>query len=137
MVAMMGHGETVLVVDDVSAQRAIATALLQRLRYQVVTVSSGEEALEYLREHDVDLIILDMIMEPGMDGLETYRRIVKIKPDQKAIIASGYSETERVRQALSLGDAAFISKPYVLENISAAIRNMLYSSPEGKGISAE
>ena len=55
--------------------------------------------MEYLKEHTVDLVVLDMIMDPGMDGLDTYRKILEIHPHQKAIIVSGFSETERVTKA--------------------------------------
>ena len=65
--------------------------------YQVDSVASGEEAVDYLRTREMDLVILDMIMDPGLDGLETYKKIIEHRPDQKVIIASGYSETERVR----------------------------------------
>ena len=123
---LLGHGESILVVDDLPQQRAIARSLLERLRYHVETVASGEEAVEYLKHHDVDLMVLDMIMVPGMDGLDTYKQILEYHPLQKALIASGYSETERVREALRIGKSTFISKPYLLEDISIAIHNLLY-----------
>ena len=72
--------------------------------------------------NQADLIVLDMIMDPGIDGLETYKRILKIHPDQKAVIASGYSETDRVREAQRLGAGDYIKKPYTIEKISTAIR---------------
>lgn len=117
-----GSGEKILVVDDVAEQRNIARDIMVQLGYQVHTVSSGEEALEYLADNDADLIILDMIMEPGIDGLETYRRISEIKPRQKAIIVSGFSETEKVRNAQKLGAGAYVQKPYIIEKIGAAVR---------------
>ncbi|MFZ7125430.1 MAG: hybrid sensor histidine kinase/response regulator [Desulfobacterales bacterium] len=121
----MGSGETVLVVDDVPEQRQIATSLLGRLNYKVITVSSGEEAVELLRNRPVDLVVLDMIMEPGIDGLETYRRILELRPGQRAVIASGYSETGRVKEAQRLGAGVYVKKPYLLENIGTAVRNEL------------
>ena len=86
-----GRGESVLVVDDIDEQRTIAQSILTKLGYNVKTSSSGEEALAYLQKEPVDLIVLDMIMDPGIDGLETYKRIIELYPGQKAIIASGYS----------------------------------------------
>jgi len=118
----MGQNETILVVDDMETQRELASSILKKLNYSVAAVSSGEEALVYLREHPVDLLLLDMIMEPGMDGLDTYRRIVELYPGQKAIIASGYSENDRVRSAQSLGAGAYIRKPYTIEKIGLAVR---------------
>lgn len=121
----MGRGETLLVVDDVPEQRDLAARMLTGLHYGVVTVSGGEEAVEYLREHDVDLVILDMIMDPGIDGLETYQWIVEIKPGQKAVIVSGYAETDRVKRAQELGAGPFVKKPYILEKIGLAVRREL------------
>ena len=123
--AYMGRGEMILVVDDVAEQRELAASMLTRLGYRVEAVSGGEEALAFLRSHETDLVVLDMIMDPGMDGLETYRRIVGIRPGQRAIIVSGFSETDRVREAQALGAGTYVRKPYVLEKIGLAIRNEL------------
>jgi signal transduction histidine kinase len=121
----MGKGESILVVDDVRGQREIVFNLLTTLGYEVDTVSSGEEAVEYLKEHNVDLIILDMIMPPGIDGLDTYKEILELHLDQKAIIASGFSETDRVREAQRLGAGQYIKKPYTLEKIGIAVKDAL------------
>jgi signal transduction histidine kinase/CheY-like chemotaxis protein len=121
----MGGGESILVVDDVEDQRELATAMLTTLGYEALTVCSGEEAVAYLENHRVDLVMIDMIMDPGMDGLDTYREIVKIRPGQKAVIVSGFSETDLVKQAQALGAGAYVPKPYILEKIGLAIRNEL------------
>jgi two-component system, cell cycle sensor histidine kinase and response regulator CckA len=121
----MGNGESILVVDDVKEQRELASAMLTKLRYRVSSVSSGQEAVEYIKENTVDLVVLDMIMDPGMDGLDTYAKIVKIHLHQKAIIVSGFSETERVSKAQELGAGAYVKKPYVLEKLGLAIRKEL------------
>jgi len=120
-----GNGESVLVVDDVEEQRQVVTTMLERLGYEVASVSSGEEAVEYLRKNNAQILVLDMIMEPGIDGLETYQQIVSFKPKQKAIIVSGFSETERVDMAKLLGAGAYVKKPYALEKIGVAIRDEL------------
>jgi two-component system cell cycle sensor histidine kinase/response regulator CckA len=120
-----GQGESILVVDDVEEQREITSNMLKRLGYSVISVSSGEEAVGYLENHSVDLIILDMLMDPGIDGLETYQRILEFHPGQKAIIASGFSETERVKEALKSGAGAYIKKPYLLEKIGIAVKGEL------------
>jgi signal transduction histidine kinase len=117
-----GNGETILVVDDVADQRELAEAMLSRLGYRVTSVDSGEAAVAFLQTRPVDLVILDMIMDPGIDGLETYRRILQVRPDQKAIIASGFSESARVRAAEALGVGAYVKKPYLLEAIGPAVR---------------
>ena len=93
---------------------------------QVLELDPGNvEAVDYMKNHTADLVVLDMIMEPGIDGLDTYKRILEVHPDQKAIIASGYSETERVKEAQRLGATAYIKKPYLLEKIGKVIRTEL------------
>jgi signal transduction histidine kinase/CheY-like chemotaxis protein len=118
----MGNGESILIVDDVKEQREIASEMLMSLNYTVNAVASGEKAIEYLQKKSADLLILDMIMSPGIDGLETYKRILKFRAGQKAIIASGYSETKRVKEAQLLGAGAYVKKPYVLETIGMKIK---------------
>ncbi|MHB8909407.1 MAG: response regulator [Syntrophales bacterium] len=112
-------------VDDVGEQRELAVSMLTRLGYRAGAVASGESALDYLRTNRADLIVLDMVMAPGMDGLETYQRILEISPGQKVIIVSGFSETDRVKKAQELGAGAYIRKPYLLEKIGRAIRDEL------------
>jgi len=121
----MGNGESILVIDDMPEQREIAFGILTRLGYSVSLTSSGEEAVTYLKTHSADLIILDMIMEPGMDGLKTFRKIITIHPGQRAVIASGFAENDRVREVQSLGAGQYIRKPYTLEKIGLAVKNEL------------
>jgi PAS domain S-box-containing protein len=116
-----GKGERILVVDDIEEQRTIATLMLKKLGYDVNSVPGGEEAIEFLQDHSADLVVLDMIMDPGIDGLETYKQILQIHPDQKAIIASGFSETWRVKEAQRLGAGAYVKKPYTIEKIGQAV----------------
>ena len=125
-----GRGETILVIDDVEEQREIASGMLRKLGYSVTSVSSGEEAVEYMKNETADLLVLDMIMDPGIDGLETYQRILKLHPGQKAIIASGFSETDRVREAMKLGAGAYIKKPYLIEKIGVAVKTECAGSDE-------
>ncbi len=123
--AYRGRGETILIVDDVPEQRSLAEGLLKKLNYAALTAQSGEEAVEYLRKNSVDLIVLDMLMDPGIDGLETYRQILEIRPGQKAIIVSGFAETDRVAEAQRLGAGAYVRKPYLMETLGLAVRNEL------------
>jgi len=120
-----GDGETILVVDDVESQRDISCKMLDTLGYKTKAVSSGEEAVEYLKENSVDLILLDMIMDPGINGLETYERVKKIHPNQKAIIISGFAETDDVKEAQKLGAGQYIKKPLTLEKIGLGIKEAL------------
>jgi signal transduction histidine kinase len=122
---IMGNGELILVVDDMKDQRVIASDMLIKLGYSVVSASNGEEAVDYIKNNSADLVVLDMIMEPGMDGLDTYKKILEINPDQKAIITSGYSETDRVREAQKLGATSYVKKPYLLDKIGQVIKTEL------------
>ena len=117
--------ETILVVDDIEEQRELASTMLSTLGYKVEVMPEGRSAIKYIKTNDVDLVVLDMIMENDFDGLDTYKEIVKFKPGQKAIIASGYSQTDRVKTAESLGVAKYIRKPYTMQKLGKAIREVL------------
>lgn len=122
---IMGKGESILVVDDEEEQREIASGMLKKLGYSVTSVSSGEEAVDYMKDNSADLLLLDMIMDPGIDGLETYKRILEFYPKQKAIIASGFTKTKRVKEAQRLGAGAYLEKPFLLEKIGLSVRSEL------------
>nr|WP_320009888.1 response regulator [uncultured Desulfobulbus sp.] len=123
-----GNGETVLVVDDEPLQREIATQILDALGYTPLALSSGEAAVEYMQSHEVDLILLDMIMGTGINGRETYARIIEQHPGQKALIVSGFSENEEVHAALRLGVHAYLQKPYAISSLSKAVVSALQAS---------
>ena len=120
-----GNGESILVVDDVPQQREIASGMLTKLGYNVLSVPSGEEAIVYLKENNADLLVLDMIMRPGIDGLETYKKILQYHPEQKAVIASGYSESQQVKDAQNMGAGIYVKKPYSFEKIGLAVKGEL------------
>lgn len=125
---LQGNGEQVLVVDDEAQQREIAMQMFSLLGYQVDSVSSGEEAVAYVQAKKVDLLLLDMIMGEGINGRETYEQIITVCPKQKAIIASGFSETEDVKSVQALGAGFFMRKPYTLNQLGMAAKQVL----EGK-----
>lgn len=78
-----------------------------------------------MSHHSVDVVILDMLMPPGMDGLTTDQEILKVRPGQKAIIASGFAEIDRVKEALDLGVGQFIKKPYTIGDVGFALKKEL------------
>ena len=125
---LKGDGEKILVIDDVASQRNISCKMLETFGYKTEAVSSGEEAVEYLKENAVDLILLDMIMDPGINGRETYERIIKIRPNQKAVIVSGFAETDDVKEIQKLGAGKFIKKPLTLEKIGLAVKEEISQS---------
>lgn len=117
--------ESVLIIDDDAVQREVSLTLLKKLGYHVSCAESGEQALEILLNASYDILVLDMVMPDGIDGTETYRRALEMNPDQKAIIVSGFAESERVREAKQLGVRAFVKKPLTKIIIGRAIRNEL------------
>ena len=123
---LQGDGEHILVVDDEMNIRIMAAKLLTNLGYEVSVVSSGEEAVEFLQTCKVDLLLLDMLMEPGMNGYQTYKQIEDFCPEQKAVIASGFSESVEVEKAQELGAGAYIKKPYTLQELGIAIKKELH-----------
>ena len=121
----MTGSESILIVDDIEEQRNLAARLLSSLGYKTDTAENGSEALKILKKKRYDLIVLDMIMEDDFDGLDTFKEILKIRPDQKAIIVSGFAETDRVKEARNLGVNKYIRKPYSIKKIGTAIRTIL------------
>lgn len=120
-----GCGETILVIDDVKKQRQITQTILEQLNYRVKIASSGEKAIEFMTNNRADLLLLDMIMDPGIDGLQTYIHILDLHPKQKAIIASGFSDDNKVKEAQRLGAGEYVKKPYTVEQIGLAIKKEL------------
>lgn len=116
-----GRGQTILIVDDEPLQRQIAVQLLQRLGYRAATAASGEAAVDHVRRQPVDMVLLDMLMPPGINGCETYIRMARIRPDLKAVITSGFSDNEDVQKAQAAGAGAFLPKPYSLEALAEAV----------------
>jgi CheY-like chemotaxis protein len=128
----MGNRESILVVDDEEKQREITSKILSRLNYCVNTAACGESAVKFAKKNKVDLLVLDMIMHPGMDGLETYKQILTQNPNQKAVITSGFSETDRIKEAQNIGTVKYIKKPYTIENIARIIKSVLLSEALSK-----
>lgn len=122
---LQGQGEKILVVDDEPQQRDLARDMLKLLGYSVDCCESGKSALAYMENHKPDLVLLDMLMDPGINGRVTYERMLNISPGQKAIIASGFSESDDVKVALHLGAGGFIQKPYSIEQLGRAIKTGL------------
>ena len=122
---LRGCGEHVLVIDDEAQIRRLAENLLRDLGYRVSTVASGEEAITFVRRQPVDLLVLDMLMESGINGYQTFREIKKINPRQKAVIASGFSVSADVKRTQKLGAGTYLKKPYTRQELGLAIRKEL------------
>ena len=124
----MGKGQMILVVDDMAEQRNLAKNTQQLLGYKVELACSGEDAVVKCRGTEFDLIILDMIMPGGMDGLATYEKINTIKVGQKAVIASGFSDTVSFRTAREIGAGMYLKKPYTVASLAKALHHELAAS---------
>jgi two-component system cell cycle sensor histidine kinase/response regulator CckA len=128
---MRGSG-TILLVDDEEAVRTIGARILERLGYKVIPASSGQEALNLVRQsHEpLDLIVLDMIM-PGLSGRETFYRLKEIDPGIRVLLYSAHSMDEDVHLMLEKGALGFIQKPYRIAALSQKIAEMLSGCPVG------
>jgi CheY-like chemotaxis protein len=116
--------EHILLVDDQPELLTVNSKLLTSVGYRVDAVPSGQEAVDFVKQQDVDLIVLDMVM-PGMDGEETLRQILACKPDQKVVILSAFAETEKVEAVKALGVYGYLQKPFVLKTMLQVLRDAL------------
>ncbi len=116
--------ETILLVDDEDSILDIGKEMLGRFGYKIVIAKTGEEALKKYTESAIDLVILDIGM-PGMGGLKCLENLFSIDRHSRVIITSGYSEDQRVDEALESGARAFVAKPYHLMNMMRMIRDIL------------
>lgn len=117
--------ETILVVDDMADQRQLAGELLKSFGYAVQTAAGGQEAVQFLAANHADLVIMDMILEKGGDGLDAYREIIRFKPNQRVMIVSGFSATDRVSEMKKLGAGQYLRKPYTRKQLGKAVREEL------------
>jgi len=114
----------VLVVDDDPGIRAYVEALGARRGWRIFVASGGEEALDSLGEIRPDVITLD-VMLPGIDGLETLRRLKEVRPDLPVIMVSGQEPWATLDRALALGASDFLHKPFAAEDLENAVRAAL------------
>jgi PAS domain S-box-containing protein len=116
----------VLVVDDEKIVCELASEMLSTLGHRAFIASSGSEGLEILKEEDIDLVVLDLVM-PEMNGQEVFRRIKGLDSATPVVISSGYSEDEVVRKLLREGAVSFLKKPYRLEDFSSVLDRVFVS----------
>lgn len=130
------HGtERILVVDDDAPQVQVLVSLLEVLGYRATGVLSGEEALRLVRDEkrEFDLVILDMVLESGMDGLETFVELRKLCPNQKVMLISGFTKAaRRIAMAQQLGAGAYLRKPLMIERVARVVRTELDAQEGGK-----
>ena len=122
---LRGNGEIVLIIDDQLEQIETMEKILASLGYKTYSATSGEEGITLFQSQAVDLVLIDMIMGDGLNGRETYERILQVRPGQKAIIVSGYSKYEEAQKAKALGISHFLEKPVTISKLSLAIKQAL------------
>ena len=112
----------VLVVDDEHLVARAIERILRAAGYTVVTVASGEAAIEQFERSpdEFDLVILDMTM-PGLDGAETFRRLRALVPDQRVLLSSGYHHLDSTEALVGTGHCWFLAKPYEPDDILNAL----------------
>ncbi|HET9933849.1 MAG TPA: ATP-binding protein, partial [Polyangiaceae bacterium] len=129
--AVRGGNERILVVDDESLQLRVARRILGKLGYTVVTSNSGDAALELYSSTEsaerFDLVIVDMMMPGTLNGIATIEQMRKLRPEQKALVATGFAP-ERMETLASERGLAWLAKPYTLSGLSEAVRNVLNSA---------
>ena len=118
--------ETILLVDDEAVVIDVTKDILETLGYQALVVTGGGEAIQLYRKsgHQIDLVILDMVM-PGMGGSETFDILKSINPKIKVILSSGYSMNSQVKKIMEKGVQAFLQKPFRIDQLSQKIRDVL------------
>jgi len=123
---MSGGDETILLVDDDETLLHFGSEVLGRYGYTVITAECGEDAIEIykVQKDRLDLTILDVGM-PGMGGHKCLQKLLKIDPQAKVIIASGYAATGELQKTLESGAAGFIAKPFQIEDVLTKVRKVL------------
>jgi len=114
----------VLVIDDDPGVRDYLEALVSRQGYQVFAAAGGEDALRDLDETRPDLVTLDVVL-PGMDGLETLRELKQRVPDVPVVMLSGHGQARTIVEAMRLGAADFLRKPFEVEELELAFQKAL------------
>jgi two-component system chemotaxis response regulator CheY len=122
-----GPKATVLVVDDSPAMLRYLRLLLEVDSYHVETVSNGADALRRIRQGCSPAVVLLDLQMPGMDGLKTLRRLMKLQPDLNVIMCSGVDDPAKIRRATLLGAKAYLTKPVQHLYLSAAVERCLDS----------
>jgi two-component system, cell cycle sensor histidine kinase and response regulator CckA len=123
---VLGGQETILLVDDEEGVRDLASRILDRAGYRVLTAGDGCSALElYEKERkNISLVILDLIM-PKMGGRQCFEKLRMIEPKVKVVFASGYSDTESKEELIEAGGGGFVGKPFQMARLLSTVRKVL------------
>lgn len=122
--------KSVLFMDDENTLRLVVRLMLERLGYKVTTAEHGQQAIALYASHAAsgtpfDVVILDINIENGMDGISTLKRLLQMDPDLKAIGASGSVTPETLNGLLKIGFSSVLAKPFRLEQLKIALEQVL------------
>ena len=119
-------GRKILIIDDEETLLKNTEDFLSASGYVVFTSPNSTDGLELLRNHDPELLLLDLHLKEGLTGIQVLRAAKMLKPDLKVVISSGFGEEEETKNScFSLGASAFLGKPTSLKSLSETIRNLL------------
>lgn len=128
----MTSAPNILLVDDEPSVLRYTKTLLEIDNYRVETAASGEEALQRMNRGPApNLIVLDLVM-PGMDGLQTLESCKKLRPEQKIVMISCVSDTNKVVQAMKMGASDYVTKPFLPPQLQGAVRRALGPAAQAK-----
>ncbi len=113
--------QKILIVDDQFGIRILLNEVLQKEGYDTFQAANGVQALEIVKEHSPDLVLLDMKI-PGMDGIEILKRMKVIDEDIRVIIMTAYGELDMIQQAMDLGALTHFAKPFDIDDIRVAVK---------------
>jgi len=118
--------ETVLIVEDAAAVRAVMRHVLERQGYAVLEASNGAAALERVAGHPapIHLLLTDVIM-PGLSGRQLADRLAALRPDTRVLYASGYTDDAVVRHGVLESGIAYLQKPFTTESLARKVREVL------------
>ncbi|GLH64046.1 MULTISPECIES: response regulator [Bacillaceae] len=119
-------GSKILIVDDQYGIRILLNEVFQREGYTTYQAANGMQALEIVRKHQPDLVLLDMKI-PGMDGIEILKRLKEIDPDIKVIIMTAYGELDMIQETKELGAIMHFAKPFDIDDLREAVKKHLVS----------
>jgi PAS domain S-box-containing protein len=124
--AAMGGTETVLLVEDEDSVRQLVRDTLAAKGYRVVEAENGEAGMAAAAQHEgkINLVITDVVM-PGMGGRELVKQLVQTRPGTKVLYLSGYTEDAIINEGTIERGAAFLQKPFTLQNLSRKVREVL------------
>jgi len=113
--------EKLLIVDDQYGIRILLNEVFQKEGYQTFQAANGVQAIDIVKKHSPDLVLLDMKI-PGMDGIEILKRLKEMTPDIRVIIMTAYGELDMIQEAKDLGAITHFAKPFDIDEIRDAVK---------------